>query len=334
MKNILIAAVAASCLALTGCSGADDDSGVDAPATGSNGAVAAPVPDDSIAATLDTESACELLGVVDVEIAADGLGWGVIAEEPARCVYQDPDATHTVTLTITTMASYENAAGEGIAAGASGMIAVPGGANHAAVWAPAGASGAVVVSQEPALLSSDAMVALTETAAIAFENSVVPPGGDDDADGSGAGADVGTLTGGLESVTIDGSIPATGNTIGISVTAERVAEEGAPAFTNIACVGGGGEGSGGGTDQSGAYAVLAMDGAVADGLRLAQIEATEPVGGAGTYGALVEFVEADGDSFDLEGTMTIDPGLASGNFDVKDRSGAQVLGTWRCVFAG
>jgi hypothetical protein len=331
MRHVLIAAAAMSCLVLAGCTDSDDasESGESSPTA--DQASSTPAPDESVAASLDIESACDLLGVVDVEDAADGLGWGVISEEPARCVYQDPDATHTVTLTITSIAAYDGAAGDGIDSGASGMIAVPGDGSHSAVWAPAGAHGAVVVSQDPALLPPAAMISLTESAAIAFENAVAPSGaGDDtDAEAPAGGADIDTLTAGLESVAIEGSIPATGNTIEILVTAQRVADEGAPAFTNIACVGGSGDSQGGG-----AYAVLAMDGSATDGLRLAQIEATDAVQGAGTYGAAVEFVEADGDSFTLDGTMTIDEGFDSGSFDVEDRSGAQVLGTWSCVFAG
>jgi hypothetical protein len=339
-RHVIIAFTVALPLVLAACGGAGGDPSADGNPTGGPAtSTLLPTPDEAIAATLDIESACDLLGVVDVEVAAGGVGWGVIEEQLASCVYQDPDATHTLTLTITTIGAYDGATGESVDAGASGMIAVSDGDSYGTVWAPAGAEGAVVLTQQPALLTADAMVALTESAAISFENAFVPGEGEgsgedgDGGEGAGAGPDPATLTGGLASVTVEGSIPSTGNAIGITVTAERVFEEGAPAFTNIACVGGSGDGQGGGgSSAGGAYAVLAMDGAVADGLRLAQLEATEDVEGPGTYPAAVEFVEADGDSFSLEGTMTIDAGLDTGSFEVTDRSGAQVVGTWECVF--
>lgn len=326
------AIVLGTSLLLTGCGGVDDDA--PAPTAGGDGAAPAgpsqPAPDEAGVEAYDLDSACDLLGVADVEIAAGGMGWGAVTEEPALCVYQNPDATHTVTLTVTSLAAYDDFDGEGVSAGASGMLALPDGDTYVQVWAPAGAASAVVLSQAPAVLSADAMLALIETAAITLENAPLAQDADTTTRGDGAaGTDGGTLTSGLASVSIEGSIPATGNSIGIDVTAERVAEASAPAFTAIACVGGSGD-----EGPAGNYAVLAMDGGIADGLRLAQLEITEEYAGPGTYAAAVSFVEADGDSFDLTGTMTVAASGDEGTFDVQDRSGAQVLGLWRCEFVG
>lgn len=128
-----------------------------------------PTPDAALADAYGIVSLCDLLGVADVEIAADGLGWGVVGEAPAECVYQNPDATHTVTLTLTSLAAYEAMNGATVDAGASGMQAV-GTDGYMQIWAPAGADAALVLTQRPNALREDAMVALTEDAALAFEN--------------------------------------------------------------------------------------------------------------------------------------------------------------------
>lgn len=232
MRHALVLALA-STLLLTGC-GSDDQAApplVDAPSAG-----AAPMPDASAVEAYDLASACDLLSVADVETAADGLGWGVVVEEPARCVYQDPDATHSVTLTLTSLAAYEAFDGIGVGAGASGMRALDTGEGRAQVWAPAGATAAVVVSQEPALLSADALVALTESAALALENAPLAGAG-----GASDSASAAPLTAGLLRVRLDGTIPSTGKSIEIDVSAARVAEAAAPGITTIACVGGSGD---------------------------------------------------------------------------------------------
>lgn len=128
-----------------------------------------PTPDAALADAYGIASLCDLLGVADVEIAADGLGWGVVGEAPAECVYQDPDATHTVTLTLTSLAAYEAMNGAAVDAGASGMQAVATD-GYMQIWAPAGLDAALVLTQRPSALSEGAMVALTENAALAFEN--------------------------------------------------------------------------------------------------------------------------------------------------------------------
>ncbi len=325
MRPALAYALALSLL-IAGCSGGGGDSETAEPASAAAGA---PAPDAGVVASYDLASACDLLGVADVEVAAGGTGWGVVTDEPGRCIYSDPEGEHTVTLTVTSSAAYNDFAGAGISAGAGGMRGLAAGDTYAQVWAPAGANAAVVLTQDPASIASASIIGLTETAAIALENTPAAGSETDSADaGSGDLSGAGALTSGLNRVAVEGSIPATGNTISIEVTAAQVAEVGVESLTTIACVGARDEGG-----LEGSYAVLAMNVEVLDGLTLAQLEITEEFNGPGTYTADVRFAEADGDSFDLSGTMTVAAGLESGTYDVKDRSGAQVTGSWVCEFA-
>lgn len=331
MRRALALALASSVF-LAGCGSGGDDATDKNPASEPSGegagGVAPPVADADVVAAYDLASACELLDVAEVETAVGGMGWGVITEEPAQCTYQDPDATHTVTLSVTEVAEYDGFVGVDVTEGASGMRAVADRDTYAQLWAPAGADAAVVLTQQPALLSRDAMVALTERAAIALENApLASDGSPDGANSAGGPGGAAPLTAGLDRVRIDGVIPSTGNTIGIEVTAARVAEAAAPAFTSIACVGGSGDRA-----TTGSYAVLAMDAGISAGLRLAQLEITDEFAGPGTYQAAVSLTEADGDSFDLTGTMTVGASLDEGTYDVRDRSGAQVTGSWVCEF--
>ena len=321
-----LACALALVLVITGCSGGDEAE-TSEPVSGS--AVGAPAPDASIVAGYDLASACDLLGVADVEVAAGGTGWGVVTDEPGRCVYSDPEGEHTVTLTVSSLLAYESFSGEELSAGAGGMRGQAAGDTYSQVWAPAGADAAVVLTQDPASIASASIIGLTETAAIALENTPAAGSGSDSADAdSGDLSGAGPLTSGLNRVAVEGSIPATGNAIGIEVTAAQVAEVGIESLTTIACIGARDEGG-----LDGSYAVLAMNSDVLDGLTLAQLEITEEFDGPGTYAADVRFSEADGDRFELSGTMTVAPGLDSGTYDVKDRSGAQVTGSWVCEFA-
>lgn len=327
MHRAAAALVVVSALTLAACGGGDPAPTAETSGAEPGGAFPGVNPDDGVASALGLTTACDLLGVADVEVAAGGMGWGITDESSTHCVYQAPDESATVRLVVTSLTEYEAAAAQdsmtAISAGASGMTGYASGDGYEVVLAPAGADGGIALSQSPTVIGGDAHIALVESAAIAFENFTPADGGAEPGDGAG-----GALTEGLLSVSVDGLVPSTGNSIAIAVTAERVAEEGVPALVNIACVGGSGDGT------RGEYAVLAMDGGIPDGLRIAQIEATEAVDGAGTYGAAVELTEADGDSFRLAGTMTIDAGLDSGVFDVDDPSGAQVTGSWECVFSG
>lgn len=331
---LAVAAVAVS-LALTACgSEGSPDAGLTHAVDGAADVREVPVPDPGAAAAdgLDIRSACELLDVAAVEVAADGLGWGVIAETEATCVYQDPDAVHTVTLTLFDLAQYEaaQASGDAVDAGASGMIAF-GEDGAAAVWTRAGGAAAIGMSQEPAVLTQGALVALVEEAALAYENAPLLGDSVDEGPGDGgSAAGAGSDGDGLESVTVTGTVVSTGNDIAITVTAAKVLQVGAPAFTAIECFGGPGENP---AAASGAYAVLAMDGTITEGLTLAQLEATAKVEGPGTYGAALLLTEADGDSFSLTGEMTIAESMAEGVYEVEDSSGAVVTGTWECSAA-
>lgn len=163
-------------LALAGCAGGDgsrdtaraDGADLESAEVGLEPTLAPPLAAD-LAHAYGIASLCDLVGVADVEVAADGLGWGVVGEGPAECVYQDPDATHTVTLTLTSLSAFDELEAAQIAAGASGMKVIASDeSSH--VWAPAGADAAIVVTQRPPVLSDAAMVSLAEEAALAFEN--------------------------------------------------------------------------------------------------------------------------------------------------------------------
>lgn len=118
-------------------------------------------------------SACDLLGVADVEKAVEGLGWGVVDDAPAQCVYQDPDATHTVTLTVVTRGQFDLAKNypgmEGL--GDRGLMGIAEAETYAALWTPTGAEGAVVLEQWPAVIDSQTFAGLVEIAGLAYENA-------------------------------------------------------------------------------------------------------------------------------------------------------------------
>jgi len=291
--------------------------------------------------------ACDLLTVEDLSAAhtfefGDQTWTGAESPAgPASCVFDNASNLTTVTLEVHPASAYDALAASTpsetelveVDAGAAGMLALadPATGTYLAVWAPAGADGAVAVRQSPLKLPNDALVALAETAAIAYENAPVGPAGEETAAGGGA------TTGGpgsvqapadLAAVRIAGTVGATGNRFAIEVTGEDVVSANSPATTMIVCVGGT---DGGGLLGRDAYAVSALDLRITDGVVQADVTATEAVRGPGTYAASVTVRQADGSSFDLTGTMTIDPDLLAGTFRVQDRAGNGVDGDWICL---
>jgi hypothetical protein len=177
-NTLAIAVLAGAMLALTGCGGTEADAPAAPDAQAATGAAGTtPIADPEVYPRegIEVESACELLPVVEVELAAGGAGWGVIEESAAECVYESGDGATTVTFTVFTIEQYDtgkNADGAvGVVAGGSGMLGFEAAGTYSSLWAPAGRWGAVGITQVPPSIDSQAFIDLVEFGALAYENT-------------------------------------------------------------------------------------------------------------------------------------------------------------------
>lgn len=199
------------------------------------------------------------------------------------------------------------------------------------LYVPAGADSVLVVGQLPLALTDDQLVAVAEAAAIAFENGAA------DVDGSSSGddetaSDVEVLPPeGVDAVRFTVQSADAGLDLELEVTADEVAEGGNPIVTGIVCTGAA-SGSGGLFD--GLYAVSAIDADREEGLVRASVEADDEVTAGGTYEGTFEAADGDGRSVEVQGTLTIDDGLRSGELAGDDDAGNDVRVTWECLPLG
>ena len=163
------------------------------------------------------------------------------------------------------------------------------------------------------------LVALAEAAALAYEN--LPAGGGD------AAPEPSDADGALEAVRFTVQSSDAGIDLELEVTAEEVRDEGNPVSVGIVCAG---TEPGEGGLFEGVYAVSATDLGRDPGLVFASVESTESVDGPGTYPGAFRATDSQERSVDVEGQLTIDDGLRSGELIGEDGAGNQVAVTWEC----
>lgn len=346
--RLIAPALALVALLATACGGGDDGSEA-GPSTTNGGATSTSVADDAAAddgsepsddsgddAPDDSGSAagvdvCAFLHPDEVTALVGG-SWSADPTAPDACTYTGSGETLVLTLHPDGEAALDEVRGsstgdrfvEDVDAFASGAV-VAGDSSGATleVWALVGASEAMSLVQASGTLDDDQLLAVFERAALAFENRPLPSAAGDD-DAAGAGGEV-VAVGDLSAVAFQIDVPTTGRSLDLRITVDDVVEAANPLTTQIYCIdleAGGASGD--------IFAVLAMDQRITDGLRRAQLEATEAVDGPGTYDGVVELSEADGDRFAFAGSVTIDGTGDAGSFEMADDSGAEITGSWSC----
>lgn len=354
--SIAVAAIAA--LSLTAC-GSDDDEPESSATTAAPSETTAAVDDTPVDDTDDDTAddgatddgasgsgvdACALLDPVALgDLVTFEFGEGTWTEdpdpEPGTCSWTNDEQATTLTVEVLdgideTMAGLEAGTGtelEEIPIGASTATGVRDveADRLISLYLLAGADNVVKVTQSPLKIDDDAMIAVGEAAAIAFEN--LPTGATDDGAGSanaggGAGGEA-APSGGLESVAFTVQSSDAGIDLTFEVTADEVAETGNPVTTTIVCAG---DEAGDTGIFEGVYAVAASDLDRTDGLVLATIESLDAVDGPGTYPGRLNAQDSDGRSVEVDGDLTIDDGLRAGELVGQDDSGNAVVATFEC----
>ena len=344
-----LALLLTAALALASCGGGSSDGGSD----GSDaGATTTPT---TTAATDDADAAGEVAGGVDpcslldpevlsstVEFDRGGEASWALDEgrgEEGSCAWTD--SVHVVTISVELHDGIDDTIGaladqddddtdiEEVPVGATTATAKRDVATGRirSLYVPAGADSVVVVGQMPLYLEDDQVVAIAVEAALAFENAPTSSDGDtgDDEDASS------DLTvnppDGVDSVRFTVQSADAGLDLDMEVTADEVSDAGNPITTGIICTGAS-FGQGGIFD--GLYAVSAAAADRDPGLVRASVEVNEEVDGGGDYTGRFEATDSKGRSVEVDGDVTIDDGLRSGQLDGADDAGNQVTVTWEC----
>jgi hypothetical protein len=332
------ASLALACsLLLAACGGGGDDE-ASAPATTDAPAstTAAPEPEEvdagGGAASVD---ACALLSPAVLEdTVAFEFGGGTWTQDddaaPGTCSWTNDEQLTTIAVEVRqgideTLQGVDAGTGTEVEEIEVGAATATGVRDTAAdrlgsLYVPAGADSVVKLTQSPLKVDDEAMIALAEAAAIAFEN--LPVGGSDGGAGGGDAA-----AGDLESVRITVQSSDAGIDLELEVTAADAAEVGNPVQMGIVCAG---SQPGEGGLFGGVYAVSTIDLDRDPGLVSASIESSEEVAGPGSYPGVFRAADSQGRSVDVDGQLTIDEGLRSGELIGEDEAGNQVAVTWEC----
>jgi hypothetical protein len=330
----LLALALAAVLAACG-GGGDDEASEPTTTEASVSTTVASEPEDAGGGGADGSiDACALLdpGVLEDAVTFE-FGGGTWTEDddpaPGTCSWSNDEQLTTIAVEVRqgideTLEGVEAGTGTEVEEVEVGAAVATGVRDTAAdrlgsLYVPAGADSVVKLTQSPLKVDDEAMVALAESAAIAFED--LPAGGGD----GGGGEDA--ASGDLDSVLIAVQSSDAGIDLELEVTAADAAEVGNPVQMGIVCAGS--EPGEGGLFE-GLYAVSAIDLDRDPGLVSASIESSEEVAGPGTYPGVFRAADSQGRSVDVEGQLTIDAGLRSGELVGEDDAGNQVAVTWEC----
>lgn len=336
-----LAALTAVALALTACGddgGSDGDADPGATTTDAGGGATTTEPGGDGGDAADVP-ACDLLDpatLADLVTFEFGGGDWAEADDPAPGTCSWTNDEQQTTLSVEVLDGIDAVLG-GLSAGSGTELEdVPVGAGTAtgvrdtaadrliSLYVPAGADSVVKLTQSPLKLDDDAMVAVGEAAAIAFENLPVDGGDDDGDDETGAGEPSGDLA--AVRFTVQSSDA--GIDLDFEVTVDDVLAAGNPVTTGIICAGVE-EGDAG--IFTGTYAVDAHDLDRPSGLVLVQVESFDVVDGPGSYEGQLTAQDSDGRSVEVEGTLAIDEGMRTGELVGADDAGNQVVATWECT---
>jgi hypothetical protein len=244
-------------------------------------------------------------------VSGDGSTISVAVERGREAVFAGIVPTDAVTVEELPVGASTAVARRDVATGALTTLSVP-----------AGADDVVTVVVVPPALEDAWVVSIGETAAIALENAPATPS-------EGPPATAGDMESTVEVTSVRFTVQSSdaGLDLEFEVTADEVAAAANPIATLVLCTG---------IDpastalQDDVYSVSAIDIDRSPGLVNASLVTNEDVTGPGSYEASFSASDSAGRSVDLDGSVTIDDGLRSGEFLGEDGAGNQVVVTYEC----